>query len=308
MNMNVQRITQTIGRTTVQAKLNSPHIFFGLGIAGMITSTALACRATLKLEKELDQMRLDRDSIRAEADDLLAIEGNGYTRADHARDLGGVYIRNSLKIARYYAPTIIIASASVACLSGAHVQLTRRNAALSGTLALLGQSFEEYRERVRKELGEEKELELYHNPQCLEDQALALEKGRILNPDAPIGYSTSPWAACFDQRSTEWKPSVEANEAFLRMMQWQANQRLTAYGIVFLNEVRESLGLPKTDAGQIYGWVKNNPDPMSDGQIDFGIYRVPQDTKTKIPWNRAIWLDFNVDGPVSHFLDRAGSS
>lgn len=307
MNMNMQRITQTIGRTSVQAKLNSPHIFFGLGIAGMVTSAALACRATLKLEKELDSMKLDLDSTRADADDLLADENNNYTRSDHARDLGGVYIRNSLTIVKHYAPAVVVGSASIACLTGAHVQLTRRNAALTSTLALLGQTFNEYRERVREEIGEERENQLYH---CQQDNSIegskSLDLAKLDDPNAPIGYNGSPWAARFDQTSTMWKPSVELNQSFLRMMQWQANERLKAFGIVFLNEVREAVGLPKTEAGQIYGWVYNNPDPMSDGIIDFGMYQSEDKTSAKIPYNRAIYLNFNVDGPVSHMLGVGG--
>lgn len=300
MNFNMQRVTQSFGRTQALAQRNSPHIFFAAGIAGMITSAVLACRATLKLEKELDAMKLDLDSTRADATDLLKTQEN-YGRRDYAQDLGGVYARNSLTIVKLYAPSIIIGSASIACLAGSHAQLTRRNAALSSTLALVTQSFNEYRERIKAEVGEERELQLYH---CMDDNELTVGTGVALekanNPDAPIGYKTSPWATQFDQKSKLWKPSAIANEEFLRTMQKQANLRLQAFGIVFLNEIHEMIGLPRTQAGQIYGWVWQSDDPMADSYIDFGIYK--DVSSAKIPYNRSIWLDFNVDGPVHHVL------
>src|SRR5688500_10284249 len=51
--------TRAFGKTTLQAKKNSPHIFFGLGLAGAVASVILACRATLKLEDRLEDVRDD---------------------------------------------------------------------------------------------------------------------------------------------------------------------------------------------------------------------------------------------------------
>ncbi len=54
-------MTRSIGRTVLTAKKNSPHIFFVGGVVGVVGSAVLACRATLKLEEKLDEIKNDVD-------------------------------------------------------------------------------------------------------------------------------------------------------------------------------------------------------------------------------------------------------
>lgn len=294
--MNKQSITRTWGRTTLQAKKNSPHLFFAMGLAGVVTSAVLACRATLKLEKELDAIKTDLDSAR-ENKELVEDSGGEYSQLDYRKDLTQAYAKSSLTIVRLYAPSVALGALSVACLSGSHIQMTRRNAALSSTLAALGQSFNAYRERIRKELGEERELEIYH---CLEDNEIEIDGKKELvktGPKEGAPFGSSPYAVCFDEQSAYWQKSPEMNRVFLQLMQHQANERLKAYGHVFLNEVYESIGLPKTPAGQIVGWIRFSD--KGDNYVDFCMYDA---VNAKIPYDRSVWLDFNVDGPVFELI------
>lgn len=294
--MNKESLTRSWGRTTLQAKRNSPHIFFAVGLAGVVTSAVLACRATLKLEKELDAIKTDLDSARENKELVESSEGE-YSELDYKKDLTRTYAKSSLTVVRLYAPSFALGAISVACLSGSHVQLTRRNAALSSTLAAVSQAFNGYRDRVRAELGEQRELEIYH---CLEDNELEIDgKKQIVkavDPNNP--YKTSPYAALFDEKSNYWQKSPEMNRVFLQLMQQQATNKLRAYGHIFLNDVYESIGLPKTRTGQIVGWVYMSDD--GDNYVDFCMYEA---VDAKVPYDRSIWLDFNVDGPI---LDSLG--
>ena len=60
------------------------------------------------------------------------------------------------------------------------------------------------------------------------------------------------------------------------------------------------LGIPRTKAGQIVGWVKNNKDENADHYIDFGIFNVnrPKSRDFVNGYENVILLDFNVDGPI----------
>lgn len=78
------------------------------------------------------------------------------------------------------------------------------------------------------------------------------------------------------------------------------NDLLRSRGHVFLNEVYDCLGIPRTKAGQIVGWVYSKDNPVGDNYIDFGIYDVykPAIADFVNGYERSILLDFNPDGNI----------
>lgn len=107
----------------------------------------------------------------------------------------------------------------------------------------------------------------------------------------------SQYARPFDETSLYWVAErFDMNLVFLTSQMNYWNQRLQAYGYVFLNEIHEALGLDKTPAGQLVGWVLRG---KGDGYIDFGIH--VEDSNGENP---KINLDFNVDGVI---LDEIGT-
>jgi len=63
---------------------------------------------------------------------------------------------------------------------------------------------------------------------------------------------------------------------------------------VFLNEVYDMLGIERSSAGQVVGWLREGE---GDGHIDFGMFEaVNRDFVNG--WERSILLDFNVDGVI----------
>jgi hypothetical protein len=70
--------------------------------------------------------------------------------------------------------------------------------------------------------------------------------------------------------------------------------------VVFLNEVYDLLGLPRTSAGQVVGWAITSDDAPGDKYIDFGFYNQDSErVRAFVNGNESsILLDFNVDGPV----------
>lgn len=92
----------------------------------------------------------------------------------------------------------------------------------------------------------------------------------------------------FDDKNTNWVPNEEHNRFFLTMHQNMFNDKLQAFGVVFLNEILSSIGIDRTVAGQLVGWSVNG-DP---GFIDFGI-REGVDK---------FYLTFNVQGVIVESL------
>ena len=121
----------------------------------------------------------------------------------------------------------------------------------------------------------------------------------------------SDFARFFDEGSEYYRKDSEYNLMFLRRQQDYANELLKANGHLFLNDVYHMLGIPKTQAGQVVGWLyhKDNEGP-GDNYVDFGIYDMssndPRINERKMAfvngYERNILLDFNVDGPIYNKL------
>lgn len=111
----------------------------------------------------------------------------------------------------------------------------------------------------------------------------------------------SEHAKWFDDTCGGWTKDSELNKAFLLHQQTYANLKLKSRGYLFLNDVYDMLGMPRTAAGQRVGWVYDPKNPVGDNHVDFGIYE---------EWNADfvngiksdLLLDFNVDGDILKYL------
>ena len=73
---------------------------------------------------------------------------------------------------------------------------------------------------------------------------------------------------------------------------------------MFLNEVYDMLGIDRTKAGNIVGWIYDEKNPVGDNYIDFGIYNVDSERNRAFVngYERNILLDFNVDGNILEMI------
>ena len=87
---------------------------------------------------------------------------------------------------------------------------------------------------------------------------------------------------------------------FLKDQQRYANDLLKSKGHLFLNEVYDMLGIPRTKAGQVVGWIYDEKHPVGDNFVDFGIYDIYNERARDFVngYERTILLDFNVDGNI----------
>jgi len=283
MKLVPRAVTLNMGRGMLTLKKDSPHIFFVAGIVGVVVSTVLACRATLKLEETLDNIQGDLKNV----NDVEVTEIE--TEQEHKKDVGYVYVKSGLQIAKLYAPAVIIGAASITALTGSHVQLSRRNASLMAAYAIVQKAYEDYRERVQEELGKQRELELFRGEKT-EAVEGSKELVKLHDPN-----KLSPYSKIFDEYSREWEKDPELNRLFVQCQQNYANNLLHARGHVFLNEVYDMLGIDRTKAGAVVGWVISKDG--GDNYIDFGIFN-PGTTNFVNGWERSIVLDFNVDGVI----------
>lgn len=291
-------VTSRVAGTALVAQKHSPQFLFYGGLALMGATVVSACKGTLKLEATLDDIKRDRDDIKA----VVAGEPDRYSEKEIARLNVYVTARGLARVAKLYLPAASLGVAAVACLTSSHNQLMRRNAGLSAALAATERALDGYRNRVREAYGDDRELELWRGEKT-EERPVLDDEGRETKSKTKVktGGGHSPYARVWGRdTSTEWDPVSDYNLAKLRTVQEYATMRLNSKGHLFLNEVFDELGLDRTPAGAVVGWlsVKNGGN---DGFVDLGVLR----QGNEVEWldfvrghEDHILLDFNVDGEI----------
>lgn len=300
-------LSRTINKVAFKVKKYSPEICVVLGVTGMVTSAVMACKATLKVNDILEETKQTVDSIKEvkeKADELP--EGVTYSEEDSKKDLTIAYCKTGVKLAKLYAPSVILGTLSIGSIVASNVIMKKRNVALAATCTAVTQSFKDYRERVVEKFGEEVDKKLKYGVKAVEiEKEITDEDGNTrmvketkeVATDKGILEGYSPFAKFFDELSDFWEDDPDYNLMFIRRMEDAANNKLKSEGFLFLNDVYTMLGIPKTRAGQVYGWIY---DKDVEHKIDFGIYDIDRLSNRKFVngYEKSILLDFNVDGNI----------
>ena len=303
----VKSMSLFANRSLLKARKHSPEILLIVGLAGVVSSAIMACKATTKASDILEDMKEKREVIHeCEANQQL-IDSGEYSEEDAKKDLTLVYFQTGLKFVKLYGPAVLLGALSIASVLTSHNILRKRNLALAAAYATIDKGFKEYRERVVERFGKEVDRQLKYNIKAekIEEKTIDPETGeeKIEEKTIETGEISdcSCYARFFDEYSECWQRNSEYNLMFLKAQQRYANDKLKAKGHLFLNEVYDMLGIPRTKAGQIVGWLYD-PDGNSDGDnyVDFGIYDLHNRQKRKFVngTEYSILLDFNVDGDI----------
>jgi len=285
-------------KTVMKLKKHSPEILVVAGIAGTVVSAVLACKATTKVAEILDETKGTLDTIH-EGMETGAINGQEYTTEDGKKDTVVVYAKTGMKLAKLYAPAIILGTLSITSILASNNILRKRNVALGAAYAAIDKSFKEYRGRVIERFGEQVDTELKYGIKAKKFEEIEVDpetgkekkvKKTVMVADPNL---QSDYAVYFDSKSRNYETNPDYNRMFLKAQQAFANDKLQTRGHLFLNEVLDDLDLPRTPAGQIVGWTKDGPD----GYVNFRIVEVERETEDG-RHEPALLLDFNVEGNI----------
>lgn len=303
-------IPDTIARKVAQqsflASKNSPRILFGAGVIGMVGSTVLACRATLKLEDTITAIEKEKERAYQIKGHVDSPEYNGeatYSDTELRKDLSVITVRGVGSVIKLYAPSVLLGAISIAALTKSHSILQDRNLALGAAYAAIDTAFTRYRGRVIDRYGEDVDREMRYESETVD--FIDEETGKLITVERAIDSPGSMYARFYDEQSSRnWSVDPDINLLFLRSVQNTMNDRLRARGHVFLNEVYDALGLSHTTPGAVVGWRWKKDS--GDDYIDFGIWDSTQETINDFFNGRegAILLDFNVDGIIHDKIDQ----
>lgn len=294
----MKSVNGVASKTIMKLKKHSPEILVVAGIAGMVVSAVLACKATTKVAEILDETKGTLDTIH-EGMKTGAINGQEYTTEDGKKDTVVVYAQTGMKLAKLYGPAIILGTLSITSILASNNILRKRNVALGAAYAAIDKSFKEYRGRVIERFGEQVDTELKYGIKAKKFEEIEVDpetgkekkvKKTVMVADPNL---QSDYAVYFDSKSRNYETNPDYNRMFLKAQQAFANDKLQTRGHLFLNEVLDDLDLPRTPAGQIVGWTKDGPD----GYVNFRIVEVERETEDG-RHEPALLLDFNVEGNI----------
>ena len=293
-------MTRTFNKSLFQLKKHSPEILVITGVVGAVASTVMACKATLKVNEVLDEHKETVEKIH----ECVEKYPEEYNEEDKKRDLAATYGKTAVKFCALYGPAALVGAASITSILVGYNILHKRNVAAIAAYTAIASDFKKYRNRVVERLGENFDKELRYNIQTKEiEEKVVNEDGSettvtkavtVANPDY------SEFTRCFDENCIAYEKSAEDNMRFLKCQQNYFNDLLKRRGHVFLNEVYDGLGFPRTKAGAVVGWIYDEECPLGDNYIDFGIFNIKSEASRNFVngIERAIWLDFNVDGII----------
>ena len=303
----VNTITRTAGKMKLSAKRSSPEILIIVGCVGVVASTILACKATLKVDETVSNAKEKIDRIKESAEHGATPYGLPYDAENYKKDLAIVYTQTAVEFTKLYGPAVVMGVASLGCIIGSHNILRKRNAALLAAYTAMDKAYTEYRNRVIEKFGEEVDRQLkYGMKKEVISETAVDENGEEKTVEKEVdvvdenSIMTSPYAKFFDESSREWQKDANYNLMFLRRVQSMMNDRLRSVGYVFLNEVYDALDIPKIPEGQSVGWVYDPENPNLHNCIDFGIYDVHRKSAREFVngLERVILLNPNVDGDI----------
>ena len=223
---NAARVVHALKETFEK---RTPEILTGIGIAGMITTTILAVKATPKAVSLLNDRK---DEL--ETEKLPVIE----------------VVKTTWKC---YIPAAVTCGASIACLIGSSSVNLKRNAALATAYKLSETALAEYRDAVIETIGEKKERTV--RDKVAEER---VKKNPVTKSDVIItGNGTT---LCYDPVGNSY---FKSNIQQIENAKNKLNARMLNENYVSLNDFYDELGIGPTKLGEDLGW-----DIYKDGLID----------------------------------------
>lgn len=317
MNLAItNNLTRSFHKVGFKFKKHSPEIFVVAGVIGTVASAVMACKATTKLERILAESKEKVEHVHKVLEDETlskkkVIENDEikevvvYSEEDSKKDLAIIYAQTGFELVKLYGPAVVLGALSLTSILASNNILRKRNVALAAAYTAVDKSFKEYRGRVVERFGEALDKELRFNVKSKEIEEITVnEKGKekIVKKNVEVvdPNTTSDYARFFDNGCAGWEKDSEYNLMFLRRQQDYANEKLRSKGHLFLNEVYDMLGIHRTKAGNVVGWIYDEKNPVGDNYVDFGIYDIHKEQNRDFVngIERSILLDFNVDGPI----------
>lgn len=218
-------------------KRNAPTILTCMGGVGVVATSIMAVKATPKA--------------------LLVLEKAKEEKGDELTKLEKVQL-----VAPAYIPSVLVGTATIACIFGANMLNKRQQASLMSAYAMVSNSYQEYREKVRELYGKESD----------ENVKNEIAKDNYKEADIPEGEG---FELFFDEFSGRFFRSTMAK---VLQAQYQINRDLSLQDWATVNDFYDYMNVPHVDGGDIIGWsTPMNEQAYWQTWVDFSNVKMVDD-------------------------------
>lgn len=291
------KLTRCFGKVKYKAIQNSPELYLVAGTVLLGVGIVAACRATLKADEVLDDLKEELDKIEEtrETAQKIADETEGrvekYSEADRIEDIKNAKIQHSVQIAREFVLPALCIAGGLGCMYRGHFVLKDRYLGMTAAYESVRALFRKYRDRVVAEQG------------LAADQRYLYGTKNVdivdMNPDGTVAdvqkagdpdIKAMPGIMLFDSYSKRFVKDRNANAMTVATVESWANRTLQRRGYLFLSEVLEELDMPPVPHGNCFGWVFGGE---GDNRVDLRAVVCPGTTVYEVE------IDPNFDGDIS---------
>ena len=291
-------VTKTIPDFAVK---HLPEILMITGIASIGTGFVVGCSKSTKLKDVSEQVSIGIEN------DKTKIEND----QDKTLKIIPIYIKNGAKYVKLYWLPVTFELLGIASVAGSYLVQRKRGKELAAAYVALAISSANYRQAVKERYGEEVDKELAYG---VKTETIETQKGKKTittenkKVNAPDDYRITYKKGC-----PGWVDNELLRESYLYGIEKHCNNILNIKRKLFLNDVYDLLGYPRTQQGQIFGWYIAPDEDLQDNRVIFDITNLskkqwylehtnPDDVYSETDCPPEYFIDFNVECNVLKYM------
>lgn len=220
-------MSNLLRKTSLFVRRNASTVLTIAGGIGVVSTAVLAVKATPKALRKLEEAKVEKN------EELTTIE--------------------KFKIAGpTYIPTVIMGTATLACIFGANALNKRQQAALISAYAMVDTSFKEYKQKVKELYGEETHNEIVNSIMVEKAKDMRIHSECLCNScELTDDEACGEPVLFYDEYSSRY---FETTIEQVIAGEYHLNRNFVLRGYTTLNELYDFLGLETTDYGNTVGW------------------------------------------------------
>lgn len=282
-------------KALVNAAKHGPKALLIAGIAGATGALVLACVQTYKKAPAIvEDTKVKLNSI----DEEFGEDPVGEQKAARNKAVAKVCLNTGWEFTKAYALPVGIFGLSMTCVGLSYGVEHRQKLLLANSYAAMSAAYSATRDKMREEVGEEREAEIHREvieslrPRS-DDEATQVQKEREKElRDFKTQREGSVYTWFFDNTNEHYRPAHKTNQLILNSWEKEFNAWLWSKdpgGVVYLNDVIIHMGFSPIREGWSMGWKRPKCTGLPYKIIDLGILNPDN------PMNRAF---INGDEPT----------
>lgn len=281
-----EKFIKVISTVKLVAKRHTPELLLGGALIAGTATVITACKANTKAKNLKEEFENEQHMINR----ILNDPEKNITEEESEQMCKKASITYGLNLVKTYSVPTVLYVTTIACVFASYKIQKNRQVALSSALLATSTAYNTLMDRLKE--GAAAGLTAKEVMNGVRVKEVVNDETGEISYEKYIAKIEGPVQVRFDRSCLTWTKDKFQNESTLRCEGYHLNDKLRLDGYVFLNDVYERLGMPKTKEGQILGWMYDD-----NAYIDLGIVDCAELDGPEYDDN-AFELTINVQGDI----------